>query len=112
MKKVSLLLVMVGLVILSNLIFPYIVSSDCGSWRVRCCIKGDITKTVGITEFSMCYDWKSIECKPCHGGGKWSYLSQWCNNNYKECDNNCWACVDKSSCCFDKNGDPHECYDM
>lgn len=72
----------------------------CKDREVNCCFYADEAYTVAKTKFSMCFTWNGMTCIPCHGGGKWTYLAQWCNDNYKECRNICWAC-------FHNSLDPH-----
>ena len=72
----------------------------CKDREVNCCLYADESYTVAKTKFSMCFTWNGMTCIPCHGGGKWTYLAQWCNENYKECRNICWAC-------FHNSFDPH-----
>jgi hypothetical protein len=57
----------------------------CQDLKVSCCIDGDESKTVAKTKFTMCWSWKDFGCVPCHGGGKWSYAAEWCNDNYGQC---------------------------
>ncbi len=85
----------------------------CKDREVSCCLYADESLTVAKTKFSMCWSWRKAECVPCHGGGKWSYMAQWCNDNVEKCGHgNCWACyIDKwdpfcaNTHCYSKDGE-------
>ena len=83
MKRVSIILAIVGFVVMGSLSLPYIVYADCPSAITDCCIGGDMSKTIAITTFSMCYSWKHFQCRPCHGGTEWSCLAEWYNSDYE-----------------------------
>ena len=112
MKRVVLILVIAGFVVMGSLGFSHTLYADCGSAKTHCCIDGDRSKTVAITTFSLCWSWKHLQCRPCHGGAEWSYLAKWCNDNYEKCRNKCWACFDANDCCFDKQGKAYNCYNQ
>ena len=66
----------------------------CPDWEVSCCIDGDKSQTLAKTSFTMCWSLKRVGCVPCHGGGKWSWFADWCNNNYNECQARCQGCIE------------------
>jgi hypothetical protein len=84
----------------------------CKDHYIACCIDGKSKKMVADTHFTMCWSWKSAKCKPCHGGGNWSWFAKWCNENYAQCEGKCKGCwwdqdVDclRGFRCYDKKGD-------
>ena len=106
MKRMSLFLAIIGFVVIGSLALPQIACADCGSAHIRCCIDGNQAPAtiVATTTFSMCWSWKYFECRPCHGGAKWSYFAEWCNSNYNDCQNNCFGCYTDQNLCYDKHG--------
>jgi len=106
MKRVSLFLAVIGFMVIGSLTLPQIACASCGSAHIRCCIGGDQSPAsiVTTTTFSMCWSWKHLECRPCHGGAKWSYFAEWCNSNYPGCQNNCFGCYTDQNLCYDKHG--------
>ena len=84
------------------------VQAGCVARKVDCRIEG--AKKVGSSNFSMCYSWALMDCKPCHG---YAHLAKWCNKNVKECDGKCWGCYSREiyyifqKACYDKHGNGH-----
>ncbi len=83
----------------------------CSDREVSCCIDGKQSETVAKTKFTRCWSWKDFGCVPCHGGGKWSYAAEWCNDNYGQCQGKCKACFHDPGdrcvlklTCWDKDG--------
>ncbi|MDD5007104.1 MAG: hypothetical protein PHU49_04210 [Syntrophorhabdaceae bacterium] len=109
MKRVSLILALIGFVVTGSLAIPHSVYADCKSAHIRCSIDGNQAPAtiVATTTFTMCWSWKHLECRPCHGGAKWSYFAQWCNSNYQGCQNSCWGCYEDQNLCFDKQGNAY-----
>jgi hypothetical protein len=105
MKRVNLILVIIGFVVIGSLLLPYILYADCGNSVWNCCTMADNfpSTTIATTSFSMCWSWKHAGCRPCHGGGEWGYFAQWCNGAYQGCQGKCWACTD-NVCCYNENG--------
>jgi hypothetical protein len=112
MKRVGLILAILGFVLIGSLAIPHTARADCSDWAVHCSLDHDWSKTVATTTFSMCWSWKHFGCRPCHGGGEWSYLASWCNNAYAGCKNECSGCFNEGGCCFDAQGNSYgDCSD-
>ena len=109
MKKVSLVLTIVGLVVMGRLAIPHAVYADCKSVEIDCAFvdSGGEEKLFGRTTFSMCWSWSHAECRPCDGGAEWSYFAGWCNSTYQGCNNQCWGCYTDTNECFDQKGKKH-----
>lgn len=104
MKRAALIMAITGFVVIGGLAIPHSVYADCKSAAMNCCLYAGHEVIAARTTFTMCWSWKYLECRPCHGGAKWSYFAQWCNSNYNVCQDNCWACYEDTNMCFDKDG--------
>jgi len=120
MKRTIVVVLVALFMAVGSLVIPhnaYAVGFCGGEWEIYCRIKGDRSKTIATTNFTMCWSWKHLECRPCRGGGEWSHFAKWCNENYAGCKNKCWGCSESFGAwsgvlrcvCYDKNGNCHDC---
>ncbi len=102
MKKSSCMMAMaVFFVMVAGISVNSVYAVGCKDREVNCCLYADESQTVAKTKFTMCWSWGDHMCVPCHGGGKWSYMARWCNDNLEKCGHGkCWAC-------FHNVFDPH-----
>lgn len=113
MKKAGCMVAMAVFLFLTVVLFANSAGAFdyCEKQEYSCCMEGQ-KNAVAKTKFSMCWSWSSFQCVPCHGGGKWGYLAEWCNDNYPQCEGKCDACwpvadPDSKDCvmlCYDKHG--------
>ncbi len=103
MKRVSLIMAIVGLLATGSMAIPHSVHA-CGEDPVTCELNPAAWSggVIATTTFRMCFSWKYLQCRPCYGGGQWSYFATWCNGAYAACNDQCWGCI--GYFCYDKNG--------